>query len=277
MRKIRRARRKKQLTSQDICRRIGKLAFLLIFITLGALVVYGYRSGYFPQKIAAASHSFHQTMKRTGFVVDDVFIEGRVRTSMSDLQRVLSVEKGLPMTQVDMEQIFTDIKHLPWVKEVQLRRKLPNLLYVQLKEKTPIALWQKKGKHHLLDEDGHIIHASADDLGYLIVVVGNDAPAHTPQLIEALAQYPELTRRTMSAVRIGERRWNLILDHIKKGLVIALPEENMSAALKRLDSLNQEHQILNRQLSLIDLRLPDRLIVQTLDKKPVISFKKKEQ
>ncbi len=275
MRKIKKSKKKTDRPFLCVFRRILRLVYLVISLTLLALIIYGYQSGYFLQKKETFKNNFHKTMQSAGFSVTDIFIDGRVRTPLSDIKKALHVRQGMPMTKVNMPEIYNNLLKLPWIKHAQIHRQLPNLLYVRILEKNPIALWQKDGKHHPIDEKGNIINTSADGLEYLIITVGDDAPRHTPELVNEISQYKELARRTMFAVRIGGRRWNLILDHVTTGLIIELPEENIHEALERLEKLDEKHHLLNRQLSLIDLRLPDRLIVQTIDNKPIDAFKPK--
>ncbi len=275
MRKIKKTKNKPKSPFLHAFKRIVFLTYFFIFLTLIVLIAYGFHSGYFQSQKEKLENNFHQSMQHAGFAVTDIFIDGRVRTSLSDIKKALHVQQGMPMTEVNMQEIFDNLRQLPWIKHVQIHRKLPNLLYVRILEKTPIALWQKDGKHHPIDEEGNIINTSAKGLEYLVITVGDDAPKNAPELINEISQYQELARRTMSAVRIGGRRWNLILDHITDGLIIELPEDNIHEALERLSVLNEKHHLLNRQLSLIDLRLPDRLIVQTINNKPIESFKPK--
>ena len=60
-------------------------------------------------------------------------------------------------------------------------------------------------------------------------------------------------------VRVGERRWNLLLNN---NASVLLPEGHEIAALERLMQLQQGHALLDRPLAAIDLRLPDRLVVR---------------
>ena len=60
----------------------------------------------------------------------------------------------------------------------------------------------------------------------------------------------------------GSRCCNLILDDIKEGITIKLPEENIEAAWKKLLKLNETKGILKRKLTIIDLRLADKVVVK---------------
>lgn len=269
MRKIKKQKKKTKLTFRQLIMRTVKTFFFLVFLCLAGAGIWGFKTGFIQNKWKEAKLSFHQTMGQAGFSVDEVFIENRVRTSFAALQKAAAVEQGMPMTQIDIHAMKERIKVLPWVKDVTIERKLPNQLFIRLTERRPIALWQKNGQHHPLDEDGNVIDVSPKGLEYLLITVGEDAPHQTPELINELIKYPELNRRAMSAVRVGGRRWNLILDKVDNGLEIYLPEDGVAETLARLDRLNREHDLLNRQLKRIDLRLPDRLIVQTIDNQPI--------
>ncbi len=269
MRRIKKQKKKTKLTFRQLFRRTIKIFFLIVFLCFICVGIWSFKTGYLQNKWTEAKLFFHESMGKAGFSVKDVFIQDRVRTSFSSLQEAIAVNQNMPMTQVDIYAMKERIKALPWVKDVIIERKLPNQLFIQLIERRPIALWQKDGRHHPLDEEGNVINVSPKGLEYLLITVGEDAPRHTPELVNELIKYPELNRRAMSAVRIGGRRWNLILDEVDDGLEIYLPENDVPATLARLDRLNKEHDLLNRQLKRIDLRLPDRLIVQTIDNRPI--------
>ena len=61
---------------------------------------------------------------------------------------------------------------------------------------------------------------------------------------------------------ISQRRWNLILDDIKEGITVKLPEEDIEDAWKKLLKLNETKGILKRKLTIIDLRLPHKIVVK---------------
>ena len=68
-----------------------------------------------------------------------------------------------------------------------------------------------------------------------------------------------LKERIAAIVRVGDRRWNLSL---KNGTDVMLPEGAEQAALTRLMELQTQHQLLDRPLAVVDMRLPDRLVLR---------------
>jgi cell division protein FtsQ len=78
-------------------------------------------------------------------------------------------------------------------------------------------------------------------------------------LLDALSARPGLQSHVIAAVRVGERRWNLRLN---TGADVLLPEGHEIAALDRLAQLQTDHALLDRPLQVIDMRLPDRLVIR---------------
>ena len=98
----------------------------------------------------------------------------------------------------------------------------------------------------------------------LVVVVGKEARVHTSNLLALLAAAPELEHMVKSAVWVSGRRWNL---HLKGDIHVQLPEENPAAAWIRLEKYEKAHHVLERDVTVLDLRMPDRLIVRKVPRR----------
>ena len=61
-------------------------------------------------------------------------------------------------------------------------------------------------------------------------------------------------------MRVGGRRWNL---RFAGGIDVRLPEENAAQAWARLAELERKQRLLGRDVIVVDMRLPDRLVVRT--------------
>ena len=58
---------------------------------------------------------------------------------------------------------------------------------------------------------------------------------------------------------MGDRRWNLKL---KNGIDVRLSEQNAESGLNRLAGLDRDRKLLTRDITAVDLRLPDRVSVR---------------
>lgn len=195
-----------------------------------------------------------------GLVIDDVLLEGRVHTSKRAVLRAVGIRRGDPILTVDPRRVAERVGAISWVESVVVERRLPRTLFVRIVERTPMALWQKKGRVALIDRGGVVLaRRGLSKFSGLMMVVGGDAPSHTPELLTMIAGDPALARRVRAAVRVGGRRWNLRFDN---GIDVSLPQRGAAAAWARLGRLERKHGLLGHDIKAIDLRLPDRLIVR---------------
>jgi len=196
-----------------------------------------------------------------GLAVGHVLVEGRQFTDRKDVDAALGIERGQPIFAVDLAGARARLQALGWVRQASIARRLPDVVYVRIEERVPLALWQRDGQLSLIDRDGTVI--GREDIAHwshLPLVVGDGAETAAAQLVDALAAVPEVARHVDAAVRVSGRRWDLKLNG---GIDVRLPEGDVAAALVRLDRLQRENALLDRDVMAVDLRLPDRLIVRT--------------
>jgi cell division protein FtsQ len=212
------------------------------------------------RQTTALGHGMVALSGDLGLTLQSVTVDGRQQTPPEDLLAAVGADRGTPLLALDPEAIRARVETLPWVKSASVRRSLDGTLTVQVDEFAPFALWQRDGKFYLVDREGEAIAASDPGrFSQLLVLVGDNAPQHASDLVAMLGLEPELKARVRAAVWIGDRRWNLRLDN---GVDVKLPEDNPTAAWLELARLEREQGLLKRDLSTIDLRLPDRMVVR---------------
>ena len=203
-----------------------------------------------------------------GLRVRNIVIEGRANTPEPLLDAAIGASKGDAILGFSVEQARSRIEQLAWVEHATVERRLPDTLVIQLAERRPFAIWQNQGRFVLIDRAGQVV-ANQDVAQFrtLPLVVGLGAPAASAALLDALTAHPGLGSRVTAAVRVAERRWNL---RMKNGTDIMLPEGAELAALERLEQLQQDKSLLDRPLAVIDMRLPDKLVIRamTSDNRP---------
>lgn len=248
-----------------LLRPAGWTAFALVVLLIGVIAVHS----------AAPSGTLATLRERlggatafTGLRVTNIVIEGRANTPEPLLRAALGASKGDPILGFSVEMARQRIESLSWVEQATVERRLPGTVVVYLKERRPFAIWQNQGKFVLIDRNGQLVaNQNVSEFRQLPLVVGPGAPAAAAPLIDALTNLPELQKRVIAAVRVGERRWNLRLNN---GADVMLPEGHEAEALDRLMQLQQQHALLDRPLAAIDMRLGDRLVLRPRpdEKKP---------
>jgi cell division protein FtsQ len=251
--------------------RVGGVAVGIALIGGGGFAVH--HSGWDAEGVEHVRGSVLALSAQAGLAVNDVVVQGRGRTSGDAILAALGAARGTPMLAVSPSVAKTRLEALPWIRAASVERILPDTLYVQVTERQPLALWQRKGKLQLIDRDGTVVAVpSLDEFADLIILVGDDAPKAASPLLEMLASEPALRSHVTAAVRVGGRRWNLKLD---SGMAVELPEDNVGAAWHQLAQLDRTDGLLKRDILKVDLRLPDRLVLQVPEvAKPAPSKKK---
>jgi cell division protein FtsQ len=197
---------------------------------------------------------------RVGLRVTDVVIEGRANTPEPLLRAAIGVSKGDPILSFSVELARQRIETLSWVEHATVERRLPGTVVVYLQERRPFAIWQNQGRFVLIDRTGQVVtNENLAEFHQLPLVVGAGAHVAAATLLDALSDRPDLQQRVTAAVRVGERRWNLLLNN---GVAVMLPEGHETQAIARLMQLQQDHALLDRPLAAIDMRLGDRLVLR---------------
>ncbi len=194
-----------------------------------------------------------------GFEVREILVIGRQQISEDELLAHLGITTGTPIFSVDLDTAQKLIHEIKWIDEARVSRRLPDKIIVTLKERVPVALWQYQKKISLIDAEGHVIRDhDLDAYRHLPLVVGIDAPAHVGELARLMQAEPTLAADLASASRVGKRRWDL---RLQNGLVIRLPEKNVELALSQLVRAARDEGLLDKDIQVIDLRLPEKLTV----------------
>jgi cell division protein FtsQ len=254
---------------RSLMRRSGRTRLMILAAGIAAAGVGAFAvhwSGADARALAAIAEKAYAFTAEAGLGIDEVVVQGRGRASADSVLSALGAKRGAPILAVNLGEARARLEALSWVKNASVERLLPGTLYVRIEERQPLALWQRNGKLELVDRDGKVLPVPRlDEFRTLVVIVGDEAPKQAAQLLELLGVEPELRGHVAAAVLVGGRRWNIRLDN---GIDIALPEENPGAAWRELARLDRSDGLLKRDIRRVDLRLPDRLVVQTSQPAP---------
>lgn len=195
-----------------------------------------------------------------GFKIENVVLRGRRHTSRRDVIRAVRLNRGDPILGFNINDLRRRLVKLQWVREAIVTRHWPDTVDIHIVERQPMALWQRKGRLYLVDIGG--VSITSKGLGRfrdLLIVVGKGAPKAAPTLLAMIASEPALAHQVTAATLIGKRRWNLKL---KGSIKVRLPERDPHKAWQRLARLNAKHKLLARDVRMIDMRLPTRLLIR---------------
>lgn len=219
-----------------------------------------------PGRIAAAGGAFGDEVlrmtARAGFGVRTITVTGREQTRAADVVAAIGVREGAPLLGFDTASARAELERLPWIKTAAVERRFPDTVLVRLTERVPMALWQTQGRFAVVDTEGKEIRkVDPGAFRHLIMVVGDDAPRHAQGLLALLAAEPDLKKRVTAAIRVAGRRWDVMLAN---DIRVQLPEQEIGAAWLKLAAAERKERLLDRAISQIDLRAPDRMTLRVV-------------
>ncbi|KNX41553.1 Cell division protein FtsQ [Roseovarius tolerans] len=242
----------------------------LLRVGLPVLVVAGLCAGYLAdeaRRVALTDQIAEirrQIETRPEFMVRLMAIDGASESVQADIHEIFPYDLPASSFDLDLPAIRTMLEELPAVAQANVRIRQGGVLAVEIAERQPVALWRTRDGIDVVDIEGESIasvtsRAARPDLP---VMTGDGAAAHVAQALDILQAARPLGQDIRGLVRMGERRWDLVLHDGKR---ILLPEEEPVRALERVIVLNAAHDMLERDLVAIDMRIGARPTVRLSD------------
>ena len=225
------------------------------------LVMWIWAQGYLAQTGDWVHGKVADIAASAGLVVDDVIIEGRNRIDTETLKLAINVEPKSPLLAVDIKALHARLTAISWVRDVQVRRVLPDRLMISIKERLPAALWLDAPQSPAVIDDEGVVLTRLDiaSFGQLLAVEGEGAEKKAGAIIALLKGQPDIAVRVKKAILVSGRRWDLVLD---EGLLLRLSEDDPGFALARASRAQLQEQVFDLGLKAIDMRQQDRIILE---------------
>lgn len=187
--------------------------------------------------------------------------------SLSLREQVMAmVPLDLPLSALDIDvvKIKEAVETLDAVKTVEVKILPDGVLEIHAVERQPVIVWRDGNTLRLIDENGHRVAelARRSARGDLPLVVGQGADVAVTEALKLTQTAAPIHSRLRGFVRVGERRWDVVLD---RGQTIMLPETGAITALRRVLELHNTEDLLSRDVTVIDMRNPDRPVLRLTD------------
>ncbi|RVT85343.1 cell division protein FtsQ [Rhodobacteraceae bacterium CCMM004] len=191
--------------------------------------------------------------EREAFMVKAMAIDGASAELAADIREAVPVDFPISSFDLDLERMQRDVAALDAVARVDLRVRPGGMLQMTVVERIPALIWRAGGALELLDAGGHRVAelTRRTERADLPLVAGRAADAAAPEALELIAAAGPLAPRLRGLVRIGERRWDVLLD---RGQRLKLPETGAVGALEQIIALDQAQDLLARDVLWVDMR-----------------------
>ncbi|MDW3184549.1 cell division protein FtsQ/DivIB [Roseobacter sp.] len=208
--------------------------------------------------VAEARASFET---RPEFMVHLMAIDGGDDDLAQDIREVVPLNFPISSFDLNLTEIRNTIAGLAPVKTVGVRIRPGGVLQVDVTPRTPVAIWRSRDGLTLVDITGaHLGKLDKRmDRPDLLLIAGEGAEGEVKEALNLYRAAAPLGVRLRGIVRMGARRWDVVLDRDQR---ILLPEQGAVEALERVIALDAAEDVLARDVVRVDLRLAARPTVQ---------------
>ncbi len=227
--------------------RVGAALFMALILAVG----FQARGG-ISQAVVNTGDLLASRIAVIGFGIGEISISGQSMAMETDIVAAVAIDSTSNIFNFDVEAARVRILEIPSISDVSVRKIYPSSLIVAVSEVTPIARWRVDGVTFVIDGKGIQIASATSADENLPLVIGDGAADDAFNMIIALENYPVLKEGLLALSRIADRRWDMIYS---SGLRIQLPETEVGRALFQLREAQNNSQLLDRDLSIIDMRV----------------------
>lgn len=198
---------------------------------------------------------------RPEFMVTLVSVEGASPDLAEAIRARIGLKLPLSSFDIDLDAARIRVEELDAVAKAEIKVRTGGVLQVEITERVPALVWRVGERIEMLDSTGARVAglSARADRADLPLIAGDGADTAAGEALEIFAAAAPILPRTRGLVRVGERRWDLVLDRNQR---ILLPEKNAVAALERLIALDKAEDLLARDILSVDLRNEQRPVLR---------------
>lgn len=175
---------------------------------------------------------------------------------MTALSAAAALPKNTHIYSVRLDDINENLLSVPGVKNAATRR-LPNgNLIIHVSHHRFVAAWTDGENYFPLSDDGTIANNPSDTRPDAALLFRGPVPNDITEITNAAN---DMITDIDYIEWIENRRWDI---HTTTGITIKLPESGFASAIAGLITLNKNHNILARDINVIDMRDAQRILVK---------------
>ena len=249
------------------------IKIFLIFILLVLIMIF-YNKNITNYKFYKFTNMMNEILIKKGFLIENIHITGNNILTKEDVLSGFQDLKNKNIFNIDLLQIHKILLLNEWIKDLEIKRILPNTIKIKITEQKAIAIWQTKSGNKLITKNGNVILVKKvnDFKNQLPIINGAEANQNALKILKILNKNPQLYKRIWSISYISKRRWDI---RFKEGLKILLPKDDIEKAWLRIQHLQKDYNILELGLTEIDIRNKTQILGKVdIDKKIYLERKK---
>lgn len=199
----------------------------------------------------------YMIMHSSAFTVEKIELEKNDRFSLELVKEVTGLKTGVNLFEVDLKDCEKALEKRPYMKDAEVKRKLPDTIVVNVDVRQPVAVVKQNGMFIMLDREGYVLEkrkklphytffdgmtVSEATLGQVVKVKETEKYQRYMNLIDEMEAADLYFRKLMikdKEVRLYARL-NLYCTGTEKNLVEGMRDGNLKAVLYNLSKKDVE-------------------------------------
>ncbi len=200
------------------------------------------------------------------FKIRDIYIYGNQQLRVDEIRSLIKIKRGDRLFDTPLSELYERLRSNPWIKEARVRRELTGLVHISIKEASPAALLQFRGRTYLIDTDGVLLEDIGETKTFFLPIIKDIDPFKAkPAYREALSLIRFLIEKrpfeNPSGLEISGSRPEEIYV-VVDGVRIIIGSGDYEVKMGRLDLVRKEIIKRNIAVDTIDLRFANKIIVR---------------
>jgi cell division protein FtsQ len=176
-----------------------------------------------------------------------------------DISGAIGLAAGQPVHSADIDTIFSTISGHSAVRSASVRKIPSGRIAIMIRQREIIAIWTDGARYWPLAADGQRLENTIAAPPAGAVVFSGKLPDDIASVVRTMRGVPGLSNLVRRLEWIENRRWNL---YTNSGIKVMLPEADLTDSLRKLVALHNQNRILDRGISVLDMRDSARTLVK---------------
>ena len=203
------------------------------------------------------------------FILKKINLTGRYEANIDLIKNIVNVEtnQDINLIRYKTKKLKVLLEELPWIKEVSIKKHLPDTISINIEEHKAFAIFNKNNKNFLLTDKGKIIYEIKNPSAYKLIQLEGSEVLSNIEDIKVFFKQNLFLNDKISKIKIySNNRWDLTT---KNGIVFKLPNQNKQTAVNQINKyINLEN------TEIVDLRFLDKKIYMKIKQNEIVMRKK---
>jgi len=200
--------------------------------------------------------------------INKIVFEGNKHLTDGELKAMAGLRDSDNLAGISSSRVFAKMMESPWIRNVSIRKELPDRLHILIEEAEPFALLDIRGRLFIVDDKGKMLEELKDSPVPFLPVISGDPFGKKEVYSQALDLARVIREKGLLSnsdyIEIIASRLQDISVNID-GVIVKVGAGDYEDKLLRFEDIEEEIQKRNIHIDYIDLRFANKAVVKPVN------------